>query len=243
MYLWERARRPDPDYLKWVGVGRGYTTADAQYQIEKVTAIFGPYGAGWGIDKLEYDVVYGPDKPSFDKESGQTIPPAAFPVPVMVILKGELWWNEVRGQREVRSESGIITQTLMPETIIPAGRFPLVTSMVWSQDSDLLKKVSTDLQSKALSKIGVDGDLFKGLWGKEGSKKGSLDPVVYLGKQPLLDIPKAKQVDIDELHSAIKKKGLDDEQSGKVYQILDGLNWNHFAVRTMVKKLSEKSEK
>lgn len=238
LYLWERGRKPDPDHLKWVGVGRGYTTADAQYQIEKTTEIFGPYGAGWGIDNLEYEVIYGQGEQSLNKTTGEILPQAAFPVPIMVILKGELWWKEVTGCRELMNDKGIITATTMTEVLIPAGRFPLVTSMVWSQDSDLMKKVSTDLQSKALSKIGIDGDLFKGLWGKEGSKKGGGDPVVYLGAQPLLDVPRAKSSDITAMRMAMDKKGLTEEQIKKTETMLDDLNWNHFAVRAVIKKLS-----
>lgn len=236
LYLWEQTRKPDPDHLKWVGVGRGYTTADAQYQIEKTTKVFGPYGSGWGIDNLQYEIVYGQGEPQKDKNGMIVGPPAAFPVPIMAILKGDLWWNEVKGQARTMS-NGIVTMPLMEEVLIPAGRFPLVTCKQWAQDDDLFKKLSTDLQSKMLSKIGIDADLFKGLWGKEGSKKGSGDPVVYLGTQPLLDVPRAKEIDLLALLKAMDDKVLTDEQKDKAKAMLDDLNWNHFAVRAMAKKL------
>jgi len=200
--LWNLGRRPDPDHLKWVDVGRGYTTAEAQYQVEKATRLLGPYGIGWGMEYPKYEVIYDIGKP------------------VMVILMADFWYK------------------YMGED----GRFPLVNSIIWKgDDPDLLKKLGTDWQSKALSKIGIDADLFKGLWGKKGSKKPEMHEVVYLGKSPLNDIPAAKESDhakvnelLDELNSDERKKAND---------WLEEQQWNHFAVRTMIKKLSERKEK
>lgn len=198
--LWEKGRRPDPDHLKWVGVGRGYTTAEAQYQVEKATALFGPYGIGWGIDELVYDVITNGNDP------------------IMVILKGQFWYKYQDQD----------------------GRFPMVTCKTWSADDDLMKKVATDLQSKCLSKIGIDADLFKGLWGKAGSKKPVVDKVVYLGADPANDIPSAKKADISLCMKLMDE--LDDTTRGKAVDMMEAANWNHFAVRLMIAKLEAKKQ-
>lgn len=195
--LWERGRRPNPDHLKWVGVGRGYTTAEAQYQVEKATEIFGPYGIDWGINNLKYSVIYQDD------------------TPVMIFVEG-LFWYKWKGE---------------------IGEFPMIANKVWSADDDLVKKVTTDLQSKALSKIGIDADLFKGLWGKAGSKKPPVDKVVYLGSNPTLDVPRASSHLANKVHVLLSE--VEPDKSAEIIKWLDGENWNHFAVIKAISKLEE----
>ena len=53
--LWNSIAVPDKKYLKTVSFGqRSFISIDPQYQIMKMTKIFGPVGVGWGYD-VEYD--------------------------------------------------------------------------------------------------------------------------------------------------------------------------------------------
>jgi len=55
MNVWNSITESDPKYLKLVSFGsRKFMSIDPQYQIRKMTEIFGPVGIGWGYD-VEYD--------------------------------------------------------------------------------------------------------------------------------------------------------------------------------------------
>tara|TARA_R100000773_G_scaffold7087_2_gene7198 strand:- start:1104 stop:1589 length:486 start_codon:yes stop_codon:yes gene_type:complete len=55
MDLWNSLAQSDLKYLKKVSFGqRSFTSIDPQYQIMKMTKIFGPVGVGWGYN-AEYD--------------------------------------------------------------------------------------------------------------------------------------------------------------------------------------------
>lgn len=46
--LWRKVFETDPAHTKFVKVGRGFTTIDAFYQVQRATEVFGPIGIGWG---------------------------------------------------------------------------------------------------------------------------------------------------------------------------------------------------
>ena len=55
MNVWNAITESDPKYLKLVSFGqRKFMSIDPQYQIRKMTEIYGPVGIGWGYD-VEYD--------------------------------------------------------------------------------------------------------------------------------------------------------------------------------------------
>ncbi len=55
MDLWNSLAQSDLKYLKKVSFGqRSFTSIDPQYQIMKMTKIFGPVGVGCGYN-VEYD--------------------------------------------------------------------------------------------------------------------------------------------------------------------------------------------
>lgn len=51
--LWENVFETDPAHTKFVKVGRGFTTIDAFYQVQRATEVFGPIGIGWGWTATE----------------------------------------------------------------------------------------------------------------------------------------------------------------------------------------------
>jgi len=48
MVVWNAVEKTDPQYTKKVTFGRGFTSIDPQYQIMRMTELFGPVGQGWG---------------------------------------------------------------------------------------------------------------------------------------------------------------------------------------------------
>ena len=48
MVVWNAVEKTDPQYTKKVTFGRGFTSIDPQYQIMRMTELFGPVGKGWG---------------------------------------------------------------------------------------------------------------------------------------------------------------------------------------------------
>jgi hypothetical protein len=48
MEVWDAVEKTDPQYTKKVTFGRGFTSIDPQYQIMRMTELFGPVGKGWG---------------------------------------------------------------------------------------------------------------------------------------------------------------------------------------------------
>jgi hypothetical protein len=48
MVIWNAVEKTDPQYTKKVTFGRGFTSIDPQYQIMRMTELFGPVGQGWG---------------------------------------------------------------------------------------------------------------------------------------------------------------------------------------------------
>lgn len=55
MDLWDRVCKTDPDRTKPVSLGSyKYTAINAQYQLQKATAEWGPYGSSWGLQDLRW---------------------------------------------------------------------------------------------------------------------------------------------------------------------------------------------
>lgn len=55
LLIWEQVEKTDPKFTKEAKIGgRTMTTINAMYQIEQATAIFGPYGLGFGISEISF---------------------------------------------------------------------------------------------------------------------------------------------------------------------------------------------
>ncbi len=56
--LWKSVEKTPPDMTKDVRFGkRHYTTVDPQWQLRIATALWGPYGASWGMRNLNWTVI------------------------------------------------------------------------------------------------------------------------------------------------------------------------------------------
>ena len=49
--LWKLVETTDPKYTTKVNQRGGFTAIGAQYQLRKATELFGPFGAGWGVEE------------------------------------------------------------------------------------------------------------------------------------------------------------------------------------------------
>lgn len=56
MGIWVQVCETDPKHTKHVSQRGGFTAIDAQYQVQKATAVFGPVGSGWGYE-CEHSVI------------------------------------------------------------------------------------------------------------------------------------------------------------------------------------------
>jgi len=53
--LWRKVEKTDLSFTKQVNQRGGYTAISPQYQLKQATAVFGPYGAGFGLQSSEMD--------------------------------------------------------------------------------------------------------------------------------------------------------------------------------------------
>lgn len=57
MTLWDAVCETDPKYTKKVNQRGGFTAINAQYQLEKATEVWGPYGKDWGVRDLDWRMI------------------------------------------------------------------------------------------------------------------------------------------------------------------------------------------
>lgn len=69
MELWNDVCRTDPAHTKQVNTRGGFTSICAQWQKEQATKVFGPYGFGWGVKDVRYEIIY-----NNEIEMGSTVP-------------------------------------------------------------------------------------------------------------------------------------------------------------------------
>lgn len=55
MKIWNQVKKTDPEFTKKVSQRGGYTAVSPQYQLEKATEVFGPYGKGFGFQSCDMD--------------------------------------------------------------------------------------------------------------------------------------------------------------------------------------------
>ena len=88
MELWGMVAVTPSKYLADIPAGKGLTSISATYQLRRATEIFGPYGQGWGIDDLTWEVVDG--LPVMRK--GEV-------VTTKTVILGGVFWYEWEGEK------------------------------------------------------------------------------------------------------------------------------------------------
>jgi hypothetical protein len=134
--LWRALERTDPKFTKEVGFGRKFTSINPQWQIMRMTEVFGPVGEGWSYE-VEHDVLVISDKLILCF-ADVTVAWRMLPTDL-----GHNTYGPVRGCTELYYEG-------------KGGRMMV--------DDDAPKKAMTDALTKALSHIGVSADIFLGMW-------------------------------------------------------------------------------
>jgi hypothetical protein len=65
MSLWSKYAKPDPKYVKDVGFGaRKFKSVNPEYDAERATKEWGPYGEGWGLRNVKYEMLPSTESPT-----------------------------------------------------------------------------------------------------------------------------------------------------------------------------------
>lgn len=135
--IWKSLSVTDPKYTKKVNVGGGFTSINAQWQIQRMTEQFGPVGKGWtykvahSIERIADDYVLAvADVTIYWCDDETKNGPACF-------------YGPVRGMAPIieKSKNGYLMK-----------------------DDDAGKKAATDALTKGLSHLGLSADVFLGLY-------------------------------------------------------------------------------
>lgn len=141
--IWKALAVTDPKYTKKVNVGGGFTSINAQWQIQRMTEQFGPVGLGWG-----YNVKHSIERITDDY--------------VLAVADVTIWWGEPvtsnqAGQDNVRARMYGPIRGMAP--IIDKSKNGYLM-----KDDDAGKKAATDALTKGLSHLGLSADVFLGLY-------------------------------------------------------------------------------
>jgi hypothetical protein len=134
MELWDSVCKTDPSHTKKAKIGQMNITAICpQYQRKAATAMFGPYGSGWGVidDKYEF----------LDFTDGTKL----------CTYTATLWYNLDGSKNEFPIQSNIKVAF-----VTQAGEGYLKI------DDEYAKKAATDALTKGLSMLGFNSDVFEG---------------------------------------------------------------------------------
>lgn len=132
MAIWNRHKKTNPDHTKRVNQRGGYTAINPMHQAEIATREFGPYGFGWWVSDLDYELI-DTEKPSNDKQIEKSY---------SLCLNCKF---------NYRHEGGVQS-------------FPVSADMPFKHGQDCYKKLRTECQSKALSLLGFNADIYQGNW-------------------------------------------------------------------------------
>lgn len=139
--LWHSVAKTDPKHTKEVKFGRKFTNIDPMYQIMRTTETFGPVGIGWTY-QAEHSVY------QIDEE----LVLALCDVTIQYYTKSDETDELVQGTygpvRGCEQLFGLVGKNATKPTL----------------DDDAPKKAMTDALTKALSHLGMNADVFLGLF-------------------------------------------------------------------------------
>lgn len=146
--LWRSVEKTPPAMTKLVSFGkRKWTNIDPQWQLQKATDKWGPYGHRWGMRNIKYQIV---EVKSNDKVALET--------------KNEK--GDVVQSTEILADFIKYSIILEAEFFYPLDgkevAFQIINDDKYSVDDDVLKKIITNTRSKALSWLGFSADVFLG---------------------------------------------------------------------------------
>ena len=134
MHIWNQVCETDPDYTKEVGYRGGFTSIVPQYQKQRMTETFGPCGIGWGAEAEWEEVVRDEGT-----ENQRTI--------VKCLVR--VWYKD--------PNDGVVRY-------LPPVKAKATACENGREDLDSDKKCFTDAFTKSVSDIGLNADVFLGLF-------------------------------------------------------------------------------
>ena len=134
MHIWNQVCETDPDYTKEVGYRGGFTSIVPQYQKQRMTETFGPCGIGWGAEAEWEEIVRDEGT-----DSACTI--------VKCLVR--VWYRD--------PHDGAIRY-------LPPVKAKATACENGREDLDSDKKCFTDAFTKSVSDIGLNADVFLGLF-------------------------------------------------------------------------------
>jgi hypothetical protein len=149
---WDQLEVTDTTYTKKMDTGAKLTSINPEYQIKKFTELFGPCGRGWGFTVTHSEIIEGAVMSKREIVDADGAPINFGPCKVHT-ARVELWYESPEG------EAG-------KHTIEGTGHTPFVymTSHGPTTDMEYEKKSITDALTKAMSMLGMGGDVRMGLF-------------------------------------------------------------------------------
>ncbi len=152
--LWNAVCSTNPRFLREVDQRGGYTAINPQYQNRMATTLWGPYGIQWGLRNVSFEYVGAADK-----------------VPEAVVMHCTFFYPvETSTKPFIAMDEGTlkaINDFIEEGSLVRAegeATFPISVDMAWKKNDDVFKKLRTQAQSKALSLIGFNADIFMAIY-------------------------------------------------------------------------------
>lgn len=160
MRFYEALETTDPNFTKRQTTGAKLTSISPQYQVRKMTERFGPVGIGWGFDLTYSEIIDGVlmiDK-NLLGENGQ---PKEYGHSKIHTARIRLWYFDPDAPK--LDSKG---DRARPAEVQGTGhtKFIYLTSYGPMMDDEYEKKSITDALTKAMSMIGMGGDVRMGLF-------------------------------------------------------------------------------
>lgn len=188
MSLWDLVCKTNPDTTKEVkGANRKITSVDAQSQRKKATEIFGPYGAGWGIEpgsEVETMHVMGTD--------------------TLVTYRAIMFYTfgEIKGRIPINA-------CIKMAFVTNKGKGYL------SIDDEYSKKVQTNALTKGLSALGFNSDIFEKKFDDckyvQQLKSEFTNPLEWVGARPdIKELCSQLKLNVKDIDDAVRDNEFSD---------------------------------
>lgn len=171
MELWEQIDTTDPRYTKKMTSGARLTSINGEYQMKRMTELFGPCGLGWGYEIKSSDLLDGgpidgnPELPSI----------------LLHTMHVMLWYREPHSLSTYTGESGIheigkchvegIGHTSFRYGATRDGQRGAMVDLEYE------KKSLTDALTNAMAKLGMAADVRMGMFDERDYVEGLKDEI------------------------------------------------------------------
>ncbi len=155
--LWDLFEKTDTAFTKRQDTGAKLTSINPEYQIKKFTEHFGPCGVGWGFELVSSEMIEGAAMVSRKIEGNDGVPINFGPC-LIHTAKVKLWFK-MPEDPAVHKGAEIHSITATGHT-----KFVYMTQYGPTTDDEYEKKSTTDALTKAMSFLGMGGDIRMGMF-------------------------------------------------------------------------------